>query len=69
MEINTCGYSCPQPVLMFLNASKKGGENAFDVLVDTDASRENVARAAINHGFSVKEIDEGEGVTRLEIRK
>ena len=68
-EINTCGFSCPQPVLMFLNASRKEPDEAFDVLVDNEASRENVSRAPTNHGFVVEASDEGNGVTRLGIRK
>lgn len=69
IEIDTCGLSCPQPVLMFLNAVKKGDSEEFDVLVDTDASRENVSRAANNRGFTVKEISGENGVIRLQIRK
>lgn len=67
--IDTCGLSCPQPVLMFLNAVKKDGEADFDVLVDNDASRENVSRAARNHGFRVEPRDEANDITRLEIRR
>lgn len=69
IEINACGLSCPQPVLMFLNAAKKGDADAFDVLVDTDASRENVTRAATNRGFNVEEESLENGVTRLKITK
>lgn len=69
VEIDTCGFSCPQPVLMFLNAVKSDPEGEYDVLVDTDASRENVGRAAVNRGFNVNEIPEKDGVTRLQIRK
>lgn len=69
MEINTCGFSCPQPVLMFLNAAKKNPDGAFEVLVDNEASRENVTRAAVNRGFQVEESAEDAGVTRLRISK
>lgn len=68
-KIDTCGLSCPQPVLMFLNALKKEADGEFDVLVDTDASKENVTRAAKNHGFSVEPVEEGDDVVRLEIRR
>ncbi|SDF68731.1 sulfurtransferase TusA family protein [Desulfovibrio legallii] len=70
--IDTRGLSCPQPVLMFLTAVKQRGEGPFSVLVDNDASRENVSRAARNHGLTVEAVeaaDQGLGVTRLEIRK
>lgn len=68
-EIDACGLSCPQPVLMFLNAVKKEPEGEYDVLVDADASRENVSRAAANHGFNVEPVEESNGVVRLKIRK
>lgn len=69
IEINTCGLSCPQPVLMVLEAIKKAPGEKFEALVDTDASRENVTRAAKNRGYSVEEIPEKDGVTRLRIGK
>lgn len=68
-EINTCGFSCPQPVLMFMTAMKKDPAAEFDILVDTDASRENVTRAAGNHGFRVEQVEEGGDVVRLKLRK
>ncbi len=67
--IDTRGLSCPQPVLLFLNALKGDAASSFSVLVDNDASLENVSRAARNRGFNVTTSDEGQGVTRLEIEK
>ena len=67
--IDTRGLSCPQPVLLFLTAVKGNADGPFSVLVDNDASRENVSRAARNHGFSVEAQDEDPGVTRLSISK
>lgn len=67
MEIDTCGLSCPQPVLMVHQALKKG-ENSLDVLVDNEASRENVARAAETKGLKVIPRDRGGGVCKLELR-
>lgn len=67
--IDTRGFSCPQPVLMFLNAAKADEHGPFSVLVDNDASLENVSRAARNRGFSVETSAEADGVTRLDIRK
>ncbi|MDD4701122.1 MAG: sulfurtransferase TusA family protein [Desulfovibrio sp.] len=67
--IDTRGLSCPQPVLLFLNAAKADASSAFNVLVDNDASLENVSRAARNRGYSVESSDEGQGITRLEIYK
>lgn len=67
--IDTCGLSCPQPVLMFLTNFKKNPEDEFDVLVDNDASKENVSRAARNNGFIVNPVELEDDITRLEIRR
>ena len=67
--IDTRGLSCPQPVLMFLTAVKGDNQRPFCVLVDNDASLENVSRAARNRGFDVAATTENEGVTRLDITK
>lgn len=67
--IDTRGLSCPQPVLLFLNAAGQNAAGPFSVLVDNDASLENVSRAARNQGFAVHGEDQGAGVTRLEISK
>ena len=67
--IDTRGLSCPQPVLMFLTAAKADEQGPFSVLVDNDASLENVSRAARNRGFEVTATAENDGVTRLDITK
>lgn len=41
--IDTRGLSCPQPVVMTNNAIKNN-ERPFEILLDSEASRENVAR-------------------------
>jgi len=67
--IDTRGLSCPQPVLMFLTAVKTDAQGPFSVLVDNDASLENVSRAARNRGFAVTTTDESDGATRIDISK
>ena len=60
--IDARGLSCPQPVLLTLDEIKKGAENEIVVLVDTDTSKENVSRAAVSQGCSVKDIQpDGDG--------
>jgi tRNA 2-thiouridine synthesizing protein A len=54
--IDARGLSCPQPVLMFLNAVTSSDETAFEVFVDTEASKENVSRAAESKKFQVTDI-------------
>jgi len=63
------GLSCPQPVLMTLDEIKAGKSDEIVVMVDNDASKENVSRAAVSRGWVVDEIDEKEGVFSLKIRK
>lgn len=56
ITIDARGFSCPQPVLMFMEAVKSGNEKEIIVLVDTDASKENVSRAAESKKYSVTDI-------------
>ncbi len=67
-EIDTCGLSCPQPVLMVHEAIAAGADS-LDVLVDNEASRENVTRAAEKKGFTVTPVELDGGLCRLELRK
>lgn len=65
--IDTCGMSCPQPVLMTkkaLDVEKDG----VDVIVDNNTSKENVRRFMQSAGYSV-EIEETEGTFVLRARK
>ena len=48
--IDTRGLSCPQPVIMALEAMRKEENKELVVLVDTDTARENVSRAAAGLG-------------------
>lgn len=66
--IDARGLSCPQPVLLFLTAAKKTPDGSFTVLVDNEASRENVTRAARNGGFTVDVAEDGADF-RLDIHK
>lgn len=66
--IDARGLSCPQPVLLFLTAAKKTPDGSFTVLVDNEASRENVTRAARNGGFTVRSSQDGTDF-RLDINK
>ncbi len=60
--VDARGFSCPQPVLMTLEAIKAKNPEELIVLVDTDTSRENVTRVAQSQGYTVKAVtEEGEG--------
>ncbi len=67
--IDARGLSCPQPVLMTLEEIKSGKADEILVMVDNDASKENVSRAAVSRGWTVAEIDEKNGVFNVKIRK
>ena len=54
--IDARGLSCPQPVLLTLDKIKKGTEKEILVIVDTDASKENVMRAAASQGCRVTNV-------------
>lgn len=65
--IDTRGLSCPQP-LVLVHPILSGTVPA-DVLVDNDASRENVTRAATSKGWQVTAVPADDGVTCLELRR
>jgi tRNA 2-thiouridine synthesizing protein A len=67
--VDAKGLSCPQPVILTLNEIKKVGKGEITVLVDTVTSRENVSRAAIAQGWTLRSVEpEGEGF-RISITK
>lgn len=54
--VDARGLSCPQPVLMTLKEMGSMEKGELVVLVDSDTSKENVARAAATKGWEVKQI-------------
>lgn len=66
--VDTCGLSCPEPVLAVHAFWKAHGLTPVDVLVDNEVSRENVSRAARTRGLVVTAKAEADGLTRLEVR-
>ena len=67
--IDCRGLSCPQPVVMLHQALASDASSPLDILVDNEASVENVSRAARKKGFAVEAKDEGGGAVRLERRE
>ena len=65
--VDARGLSCPQPVIMALDAIRRGAEGTLVVLVDTETSKENVSRAATSQGWRVDAVSEAEGSFRLEL--
>jgi TusA-related sulfurtransferase len=67
--IDARGLSCPQPVMMVLDAIKADDTKEMVVMVDTDTAKENVMRAAANRGWTVADICAGAGTFSLTIKK
>jgi len=67
--VDARGLSCPQPVLMTLDEIKKTKDSALVVLVDTEASKENVSRAVESQGWQVRDIKEDGDNYQLDIQK
>lgn len=67
--VDARGLSCPQPVLLTVNEIKNVQKGEIVILVDTDTSKENVSRAAISKGWTLKGAEpEGSGY-RVSISK
>ncbi|MDD9303300.1 MAG: sulfurtransferase TusA family protein [Desulfobacter sp.] len=67
--IDARGLSCPQPVLMTLDEIKSGTDNEIQVIVDNEASKENVTRAAESKGCTIKEITNDGDESKINILK
>lgn len=60
MKIDTCGTSCPQPVLMTKKAlDSNPGVDKIEVLTDNNTSKTNVKKYLSSNGFNV-EIEEND---------
>ena len=66
-ELDARGLSCPEPVVMIRKAMTSG-ENAYQMVVDNVAAKENVTRYAQHQGYQVS-VQEAEGEYRLSITK
>jgi TusA-related sulfurtransferase len=53
-KIDARGLSCPQPVILTNRKMKEMGKGVFEILVDTDTSRENISRLAQQTGWDVE---------------
>jgi len=62
MRIDTCGTSCPQPVLMTKKAlDSNPGMNKIEILTDNGTSKTNVKKFLSSNGFDV-EIEENDEI-------
>jgi len=67
--INAKGLSCPQPVMLTLNAIKKTNNDELVILVDTDTAIENVSRAVKAQGWEAADIKPENNGYRITLRK
>ncbi len=67
--IDARGLSCPQPVLLTLQAIKKVEKGQLTILVDTDTSKENVLRAAASQGWKEAGVEEQAGEYQITLSK
>jgi len=68
-DVDARGLSCPQPVIMAVNAMRRAGSGEITVLVDAEVSRENVSRAAASQGWDVRDVVEEGEVFRMKLGK
>lgn len=62
MRIDTCGTSCPQPVLMTKKTLDMNPKiDKIEVLTDNNTSKTNVKKFLSSNGFSI-EIEENDDV-------
>ena len=50
-NVDTCGLSCPQPMLMVKKVLEEQGGGKVRVLADSTASHENISRIAAHLGW------------------
>ena len=59
ITVDARGLSCPQPVVLTMEALKKNAE-AYEILVDNQTALNNVSRFAKNAGKTVSVTESGE---------
>jgi TusA-related sulfurtransferase len=69
INIDARGLSCPQPVMMALDAIKSGAADEIVIMVDNETAKENVCRAANGRGWTVADIREEPDGCGITIKK
>ena len=59
ITVDARGLSCPQPVVLTMDALKQNAE-AYEILVDNQTALNNVSRFAKNAGKTVTVTESGE---------
>ena len=66
-RIDTCGMSCPQPVLMTKKSLEENPEG-LDIIVDNNTAKGNVERFLKSEGYTSK-TTENDDTFLIEARK
>lgn len=66
-KVNTCGMSCPQPILMTKKALEKNPQGV-DIIVDNNTAKNNVERFLKKYGYKMK-ITENDETFTISARK
>ena len=53
-KIDARGLSCPQPVILTNRKIQEMRKGVFEILVDSDTSRENISRLARQTGWNIE---------------
>lgn len=67
-SIDARGLSCPQPMLLAKKAMEAGESDTIEVMVDCEASVENISRAARQLNWSINVTASGDEA-KLELVK
>jgi selenium metabolism protein YedF len=67
-KVNACGLTCPAPVLLVKDAVESEQPEELEVLVDNDASMENVNRFLTSKGYQVSCAPRGDDFSLHAIR-
>lgn len=65
--IDARGLSCPEPVIMIRKAMASN-DSEYEMIVDNNASKENVTRYATHQGYTV-DVTEKDNEYYLSIKK
>lgn len=63
------GLPCPQPVLRCKDCIEKESPDAFALIVDNEAARENVTRFAGTKGYTAQASSLGDGLIRVDLSR
>ena len=66
-QLDARGLSCPEPVILIRQAMQSGAD-AYEMIVDNHAAKENVTRYAEHQGYTVSVCQSGSEFT-LQIQK